>query len=274
MNQTGSSDNKYQYAGEQFDSTIGDYYLRQRFYDTDAGRFIRRDDSQGRLSDPITLQKYIYANDNPVLLTDPTGYFSMYEGAAISVLAGILADLALPAPVNSSTRPGDVGYDPALERIILSAVLGIGIAKVASGIPGLFKALVGRGSTTRFIYPNLLPETLSEEVAIATNLGVKPFAVKSSEFAKVVREGETLKWVVSEKGELLLVPKIVNGREISHAVISDGKSVVAAGEAQIAGGPGQYFLLEITNHSGHFQPSSITTSIGRAALREAGVIVP
>lgn len=252
---------------------MGDYYLRARYYDTDTGRFIRRDTYEGNLSSPLTLHKYIYANDNPANFTDPSGYFSIGEAVAISVIAGILADLILPAPANSSMRLGDSGYDPQLERIILSAVLGIGIAKIASGIPSLLKAVVNGGGN-QFIYPNLLPETLAEEAALATQLGVKSFGVKSAEFAKIVKEGEIIKWAVTEKGELLMIPKIAQGREISHAIITGGKSVVAAGEAQIAGMSGKYILLDISNHSGHFQPSAATVSIGKAAFREAGVVTP
>nr|WP_249071231.1 hypothetical protein [Argonema antarcticum] len=38
------------FAGEQFDENLGDYYLRERFYDTDTGRFTRRDTFEGFLS--------------------------------------------------------------------------------------------------------------------------------------------------------------------------------------------------------------------------------
>ena len=79
MNQTGSSDNKYQYAGEQFDSTLGDYYLRQRFYDTSSGRFGRMDAYQGSQQEPLSLHKYIYANGNPTNGIDPTGYSTLQE---------------------------------------------------------------------------------------------------------------------------------------------------------------------------------------------------
>jgi RHS repeat-associated protein len=43
IHQVGDAVNKYQFAGEQFDSVLSDYYLRQRFYNTDNGRFSRMD---------------------------------------------------------------------------------------------------------------------------------------------------------------------------------------------------------------------------------------
>jgi RHS repeat-associated protein len=79
VSQSGTASNKYQYAGEQFDAALGDYYLRQRFYDTSSGRFGRMDTYEGRISSPQTLHKYLYANANPVHLTDPSGLFTLAE---------------------------------------------------------------------------------------------------------------------------------------------------------------------------------------------------
>jgi RHS repeat-associated protein len=77
VSQSGSADNKYQYVGEQFDAALGDYYLRQRFYDMSSGRFGRMDTWKGSRDNPITLHKYIYGNNNPVTFVDPTGFMSV-----------------------------------------------------------------------------------------------------------------------------------------------------------------------------------------------------
>jgi hypothetical protein len=47
--------------------------LRQRYYDANIGRFTRRDVYEGRLEEPLTLHKYLYANGNPVNFIDPSG---------------------------------------------------------------------------------------------------------------------------------------------------------------------------------------------------------
>jgi RHS repeat-associated protein len=80
---TGTVDNKYLFAGEQFDEELGDYYLRARYYDTDAGRFLRRDVWEGQRSEPITLHKYIYSNANPTNYIDPSGYVSLNQGKQV-----------------------------------------------------------------------------------------------------------------------------------------------------------------------------------------------
>jgi RHS repeat-associated protein len=89
----GGTANNYLFAGEQFDPSLGDYYLRQRYYDTDTGRFTRRDTYEGRLGNPLTLHKYIYAHANPVNLIDPTG-FASEDPVALSEF-GKIAELAI-----------------------------------------------------------------------------------------------------------------------------------------------------------------------------------
>ena len=74
LKSTGSTKNCYRYCGEQFDETTGLYYLRARYMDTSTGRFISQDSYAGSISDPISLHKYLYANANPVMYSDPSGY--------------------------------------------------------------------------------------------------------------------------------------------------------------------------------------------------------
>jgi RHS repeat-associated protein len=73
LNHTGSTPNNYLYRGEQYDSDIGLYYLRARYYNPLSGRFMSRDPEDGHMTDPSTLHKYMYAGGDPVNLADPTG---------------------------------------------------------------------------------------------------------------------------------------------------------------------------------------------------------
>ena len=91
ISSTGSTEYYYRYCGEQFDETTGLYYLRARYMDTSTGRFISQDSYAGSIFDPISLHKYLYANANPVMYTDPSGYFGI---ADITISSGIAANLA------------------------------------------------------------------------------------------------------------------------------------------------------------------------------------
>ncbi|WP_197085227.1 RHS repeat-associated core domain-containing protein [Saccharothrix sp. ST-888] len=121
------------------------------------------------------------------------------------------------------------------------------------------------------LFPNTMPGTLDRELALGDRLGVTPAGPGSAGFDSAVSSG-TVKWAVREDGSLVIMPKFVNGQEISHSVLTRGAPVRAAGEADIAGSSGDgFFGLDINNHSGHFLPSGESLQIGKDAFAAAGV---
>ena len=69
----GTTPNNYLYRGEQYDSDLGLYYLRARYYNPATGTFMSRDPEDGYIDDPASLHKYLYANGEPENGFDPTG---------------------------------------------------------------------------------------------------------------------------------------------------------------------------------------------------------
>jgi len=69
----GTTPNNYLYRGEQFDTDLGLYYLRARYYNPLTGRFLSRDPKDGKFWDPKTLHRYLYAGGAPVNRIDPSG---------------------------------------------------------------------------------------------------------------------------------------------------------------------------------------------------------
>ena len=88
---TGLTVNPYRYRGEYQDETTGLYYLRSRYYDSTTGRFITVDGYSGSISDPISLHKYLYANANPIMNSDPTGYFTLADVTTAMTVNNILS---------------------------------------------------------------------------------------------------------------------------------------------------------------------------------------
>jgi len=80
---TGTTPNNYLYRGEQYDSDLGLYYLRARYYNPATGRFLSRDPEDGHAWDPKSLHKYLYAGGDPVNEIDPLGRESILETGAI-----------------------------------------------------------------------------------------------------------------------------------------------------------------------------------------------
>ncbi len=98
---TGIGINPFMYTGEAWDSETGMEYLRARYYVPGIGRFLNMDRWIGDRYSPITLNKYLYCNANPIYFTDPSGLM----GGATLTLSGLnfaqlgllaLASVALP----------------------------------------------------------------------------------------------------------------------------------------------------------------------------------
>jgi len=70
---SGTTPNNYLYRGEQYDSDLGLYYLRARYYNPATGRFMSRDPEEGKPIIPATLHKYLYVGGDPVNWVDPRG---------------------------------------------------------------------------------------------------------------------------------------------------------------------------------------------------------
>lgn len=72
--QSGSVVNPYMYTGREYDADIQLYYYRSRYYDAESGRFVAKDHFFGFPENPLSLNKYMYAESNPVNNSDPGGF--------------------------------------------------------------------------------------------------------------------------------------------------------------------------------------------------------
>jgi len=81
----GTTVNHYLYTGEQYDPNSGFCYLRARHYMPETGRFATTDPFEGHPGNPVTLHRYLYANDNPVMFVDPGGEFAFYIASVLAI---------------------------------------------------------------------------------------------------------------------------------------------------------------------------------------------
>ncbi|MCP4697480.1 MAG: hypothetical protein GY862_11595, partial [Gammaproteobacteria bacterium] len=135
LRHAGSTKNIYLYAGEQYDTAIRQYYLRNRWYNQANYRFSSMDGFAGVWKQPVTLNKYLYANADPVNYIDPAGQMAWLHGLGVGIQAvGILASVALPSyqaymDLQAGKSLGDVTV-----RLARDAAIGIGTSLVAGGI--------------------------------------------------------------------------------------------------------------------------------------------
>jgi RHS repeat-associated protein len=137
--QQGTAPGPWGFAGEMQDPT-GLLYLRARWYDPATGRFLTRDPVPGVPMLPASLNPYVYALNNPVLYTDPSGEFiiPLLLGAAIG---GGFAAYNYWQVQPCATFPSALS-DPAFQRAV-----GIGMLTGAvGGLIGFGVGVVGVGA--------------------------------------------------------------------------------------------------------------------------------
>lgn len=83
----GTFENAFRFTGQYFDFEIEEYYLRARQYNPAIARFTSRDPVRGRFTEPLTLHKYLYCNNDSINRVDPDG--KVWFFAAKLVIGGI-----------------------------------------------------------------------------------------------------------------------------------------------------------------------------------------
>jgi RHS repeat-associated protein len=81
INRTGTSEIIFGYNGR--DGVVTDdnglIYMRARYYSPEMKRFVNADIIPGKLSNAVTLNRFAYANGNPVSFVDPFGLIAEKE---------------------------------------------------------------------------------------------------------------------------------------------------------------------------------------------------
>ncbi|HEY5047032.1 MAG TPA: RHS repeat-associated core domain-containing protein, partial [Rhizomicrobium sp.] len=117
-----------------------------RLYDPQIGRFLSADPTVDALYNPQDLNRYSYVLDNPLSLTDPTGYGGLFKNPLVGAVAGLAAAALfqyelLPfiegttfAALLAATTPAAIAASPAAASGA-AALLAVN-AGVAGGISG------------------------------------------------------------------------------------------------------------------------------------------
>jgi len=121
----GTTPNVYLYRAEQYDSDLGLYYLRARYYDPITGRFLSRDPENGNRLSPASLRKYLYAGGDPVNSFDPSGRASILETGSLDAVIG-----SVPVPALIALA-GTAAENALLATGVSDAIAGIQLAAEA-----------------------------------------------------------------------------------------------------------------------------------------------
>jgi RHS repeat-associated protein len=188
---------EFLYSGEQFDSKIGQQYLRARYYDPTTGRFNRLDPFFGNMNDPQSLHKYLYTHGDPINGIDPNGLMSVMSCISVATIGIGAASIGIPvAGVAYLSVSGQVsgykvieklmsletwaeamvsvcigtGVSVGMQKILISA--GKSIAEKITPISGLFFGILGLMESIKMTHKMLTSKLPTNEVEqyIATML--------------------------------------------------------------------------------------------------------
>ncbi len=219
LNQTGTTENGYLFAGEQFDNTLNQYYLRARYYDQNIGRFTQLDTFQGLENDPASLHKYLYTPNDPVNYTDPSGNF--FGGTFAGGIALTLNTLSVASSAYDvfqlATGQEEFSFKQAGLSILLSRLPGS--SGFVKQIVSKYKAKTGKNLTIPCVKNSFVAGTL-----IHTQQGLVPIEdVKIGDYVLSFNEmtGE------KEYQEVIHLIQHQNDYQLVEVESSSGESFIA-----------------------------------------------
>ena len=78
--------NPYRYRGYRYDEETGMYYLQSRYYNGSWGRFTNADAIIGQPGDILSFNMFAYCHNNPVNMSDESGYLPKWLKKAAKVV--------------------------------------------------------------------------------------------------------------------------------------------------------------------------------------------
>ncbi len=110
------------------ESSTGLVKFGTRYYNPQLGRWTQQDPVAGSLGNPDSLNRYLYAKDDPVNMVDPSGRQSLaaicIAAAAGGILALILATLTGPGGFLALLLLSDLDYEVAAVIGCITGVFG------------------------------------------------------------------------------------------------------------------------------------------------------
>lgn len=170
-NQEAGNSDAHRYAGEFSDGLTGLQYNRERWYEPASGRFMSSDPFVGLVSKPITLNKYIYANADPVNIVDPSGRMGLVEISAANNIASMLTNIQINIGTDILSAKLDSNSPSATGWTVLGSLAPFAITKLL----GSAKIVSKMGARGKVAYAKSAKSS-NDEIAAATHI-VEEFGV-------------------------------------------------------------------------------------------------
>ena len=126
IGRSGNAQSVFQFCGLYgvLTDASGLNYMRFRWYAPDLKRFLTPDWHYGDITDPVTLNRYAYAGNDPINFIDPGGEFlGALIGAAVGAVVNTVASVVTAAVTGQPLTPGDL-IGAAVGGAITGGLLG------------------------------------------------------------------------------------------------------------------------------------------------------
>jgi len=141
-NSTGTTQNPFKYVGRYglMDEGSNISFIRARYYDANLGRFVSKDSMMGKDGASQSLNRYVYALNNPTVLIDIDGRFfvQVAVGAAVGGFFGVsgvfIGDVVKSVTTQSNQFSSPLEYGIALASGAVGGAVTGGTASVALGL--------------------------------------------------------------------------------------------------------------------------------------------
>ncbi len=144
------------YTG-QWDEALGLYWNHARFYDPTLGRFVSADPGLGHMSSPQTLDRYVYAVNNPERFQDPSGrdcslapwtWGDCLSAAGNAVVSGATALGNALSSAGQAVSNWWNGLDPNVRTAIIFGALTVAVILTAGALAPAAVGAVAAMETT------------------------------------------------------------------------------------------------------------------------------
>ncbi len=109
------------YTGKPQDTATGLYYFGARFYDPATQRFITEDTLSGIMQDSQSLNRYVYARDNPLKITDLSGHD--WWSSLTSAISNTASSISSAASTATSAVTNALSAIPPLTQSVATTIV-------------------------------------------------------------------------------------------------------------------------------------------------------